>query len=225
MVDAKTFSYDAFASHATDPDGALVRAVEGRLETFHTRHAVAAKFKKELELCVDGRDFVFSRRDRRSESGGDIIEPVVRSYQRQSRALVVFSGPSSRNHPRVGKEVEWWGEDRTDGPVYFALTHGAKPDDTAANMPDALLCRGGGDTVVFFDLREYYRRRRSLWQRITEVEPERSRALRADARSWLSVRDFEEEVGKLATRLTCDAIGEESSLDRGPVSNRQPDWE
>lgn len=213
MVDAKAFSYDAFASHATDPDGALVRAVEARLETFHTRHAVAMKFKRELELCVDGRDFVFSRRDRRSESGGDIIEPVVRSYQRQSRALVVFSGPSSRNHPWVGKEVEWWGEDRIDGPVYFALTHGTKPDDTAENMPEALLRRGGGDTVVFFDLRGYYRRRRSLWQSITEVEPERSRALRADARSWRSVRDFEEEVGKLAARLTCDAIGEEGSLD------------
>ncbi|MCW5704714.1 MAG: hypothetical protein KIT82_19290, partial [Bradyrhizobium sp.] len=53
----------------------------------------------------------------------------------------------------------------------------------------------------------------SLWQRITEVQPERSRALRAEARSWRSVRDFEEEVGKLAARLTSDAIGEESSLD------------
>jgi WD40 repeat protein len=214
---ANGFAYDAFATHATDPDGALVRAVEARIETFHTRYGVTASYKRELELCVDGRDFVFSRRDRSSETGGDIIEPVVRSYQRKSRALIVFSGPSSRNHPWIGKEVDWWGVDRPGGPVYFALTHGADPGDAASNMPQSLSSRGGGDTPVFFDLRSYYRRRRTLWQYLTEVEGERTRELREEARSWASVRDFDEEVGKLAARLTCDAVGGDASL--GEIEN------
>ena len=117
----RDFSYDGFASHATDPDGALVRAVEARIETFHRRFDVSPKYRRELELCVDGRDFVFSKRDRKTGSGIEVIEQVVRTYERLSRALVVFSGPESRDHPWIGKEVEWWEDERPNGPVYFAL--------------------------------------------------------------------------------------------------------
>src|SRR5262245_36744935 len=138
---AGRFSYDAFASHATDPDGALVRAVEARIETFHTRYAISRRFKRELELCVDGRDFVFNKRDRHGDRGAELLEPVVRSYQKRSRALVVFCGPLAREHPWISKEIEWWDDERPGGVVYFALTHGVDPTQHAANMPQPLLDR------------------------------------------------------------------------------------
>lgn len=36
--------YDAFASHATDPDGALVRRVKATLEGFHKRAGVPERY-------------------------------------------------------------------------------------------------------------------------------------------------------------------------------------
>jgi hypothetical protein len=36
------YDYDAFATYATDPDGELVRAVEGFVEGFHRRRASRA---------------------------------------------------------------------------------------------------------------------------------------------------------------------------------------
>jgi len=56
------YIYDAFASYATDPDGELVREVEAVLEAFHRRRGLPPQYAREIELCVDGRDFVFPRR-------------------------------------------------------------------------------------------------------------------------------------------------------------------
>ncbi|MGN7752964.1 hypothetical protein [Sinorhizobium sp. 22678] len=204
-------SYDAFGSHATDPDGNLLRAVESVIEGFHKRAHIPKAYLRELQLCVDGRDFVFPRRKRNETA--DAIEPVIRAYQRRSRSLVVFCGPDSRDHPWINKEIEWWDEERPDGPVYFALTHGGDPSDREAIMPPALLARGGGDTPVFFDLRGYYRRQSPLR---TLMAPwrigDRERALRADARRWRSVRSFDEETMKLAARLVSDASGNAISI-------------
>ncbi|MER9758461.1 PQQ-binding-like beta-propeller repeat protein [Mesorhizobium sp. M0138] len=198
------FVYDAFGSHATDPDGDLLRVIESAVEGFHQRTDVPKQYLRDLQLCVDGRDFVFPRRGR--EQAAVTIETVVRAYQRRSRALVVFAGPQSRDHPWVNKEIEWWAEERPDGPVYFALTHGESPSDPSVFMPSALLARGGGDTTVFFDLRGYYRRQNlvqaflSLWR-----GGAREQALRREARNWKSVRSFDEEKTKLVARLVSDA--------------------
>ena len=78
-------------------------------------------------------------------------------------------------------------------------------------MPKALVNRGGGDTEVYFDFRGFYRRR-ALWEFLTITKSNLNAKLRAEAKRWRSVRDFEEEVGKLAARLTCDALGDEASL-------------
>jgi WD40 repeat protein len=198
------FVYDAFGSHATDPDGDLLRVIESAVEGFHQRNDVPKQYLRELQLCVDGRDFVFPRRGR--EQAAVTIETVVRAYQRRSRALVVFAGPQSRDHPWINKEIEWWAEERPDGPIYFALTHGENPSDSSAIMPPELLARGGGDTTVFFDLRGYYKRQSlakallPLWRGGT-----REQALRREARNWKSVRSFDEEKTKLVARLVSDA--------------------
>jgi hypothetical protein len=205
-----SFSYDAFATHATDPDGALVRAVEALLEGYYRRPGLPAKYARELELCVDGRDFIFPRRDRVHGAARDVIEPIVRAYQHRSRALIVFCGPLSVDHPWIDSEIRWWAQERPGAPVYFALTHGANPAADAMNMPRALIERGGGDTDVFFDLRGFYLKRSAFLSNLSETD--RRRSLHAEAHAWHSVREFDEEVGKLAARLVSDATNEELSL-------------
>jgi WD40 repeat protein len=194
-----TYVYDGFASYATDPDGNLVRVVEAVLEGFHRRPDLPPETAHQMELCVDGRDFVFPKRN--LGEPGDAIGSVVRAYQGRSRSLIVFCGPLSREHPWIEKEIQWWMEDRPSEPIYFALTHGANPDKPSENMPARLFESGGGDNVVFFDLRGFYLRRKVF----------RSRGRRGliydDAQNWRSVRQFREEVAKLAATLVSDATG------------------
>ncbi|MGR9270763.1 hypothetical protein ACU8OQ_25775 (plasmid) [Rhizobium leguminosarum] len=201
-------AYDAFASHATDPDGALVRRVESVIESFHRRRGLPREYALELQLCVDGRDFVFPRRMGESVF---VIEPIVRQYQKKSKSLLIFAGPTSRDHPWINKEIEWWAEERPDGPVYFALTHGADTSDPDTYMPKALRDRGGPDNPIFFDLRGFYRQR-SLSPLLAYSAKEAR--LRREARSWGSVRSFREELAKLVAQLVSDAT--DSSI---PVAN------
>src|ERR1700733_10184582 len=63
----RNFDYDAFATYATDPDGDLIRAVEAFVEGFHRRPTLPQRLRRELELCVDGRDFRIPRRSRNVE--------------------------------------------------------------------------------------------------------------------------------------------------------------
>jgi hypothetical protein len=111
------YVYDGLASHATDPDGPLVRLVEALREGFHRRPDLRAEYACEIELCVDGRDFVFPKRNRNRTDDLDAIEPIVRAYQKRSRSLIVFCGPESRNHPWIDKEIQWWMEDRPDDQI------------------------------------------------------------------------------------------------------------
>lgn len=199
------FAYDAFASHATDPDGALVRRVEAVLESFHRRRGLPLKYTRELQLCVDGRDFVFPRRQ-----GGSIgaIEPIIRAYQEKSRSLLVFSGTLSVDHPWINHEIECWAEERPDGPVYFALTHGMDPTVPDIYLPRALRDRGGPDNFIFYDLRGFYRQRDfvpSFARRVAYSA--REAQLRREADDWRSVRSFDEELTKLAAQLVSDATG------------------
>ena len=199
---ADEFVYDAFASHATDPDGPLVREVEALVEGFHRRKDLPRHLASPIQLCVDGRDFVFPRRAR--DEVPVTIELIVRAYLKRSRALLILSGPELRNHPWINREIEWWQSDRPDGPIYFALTHGADPGDDPANQPPTLTARGGGDTAVFFDLRGFYRRWR--WFGVLRTRaPQRQLCLAATR--WKSVRDFGEETTKIVAHLVSDATG------------------
>ncbi|CAN7699982.1 hypothetical protein [Mesorhizobium sp. LjRoot246] len=220
---ADAFAYDAFASYATDPDGELVRAVETALEGFHRRKDISPQYLSELELCVDGRDFRFPRR-KPDDQGKDAIEQVVRGYQRQSRALIVFTGPGVLNHPWIDREIEWWAKERPDGPVYLTYTHGPYPDQNKKSefMPKALIARGGPDNSIYFDLRGFHRSRgwassvwlmvqRSIRMLLGAISDSKTGSSSlpttriGDMSSWRSVRSFEEEVSRICAQLVSDA--------------------
>lgn len=197
--------FDAFASHATDPDGDLVRYVGMLLESFHRRSNLSPKHARQVQLCVDGRNFIFPRRQGDSEP---MIEEVVRAYQKKSRSLLVFCGPLSHQHPWIGKEIEWWGKDRPNAPIYFILTHGADPAQHDAIMPASLLARGGPDNAIFFDMRGFYRRGR-VREALTQLagRTKHKDVIRTEVHKWKSVRPLNEEIVKLWARLVSDATG------------------
>jgi hypothetical protein len=206
------YVYEAFASYATDPDAELVRALESVVEGFHRRNGLPAEMRQEIELCVDGRDFAFPRRIRGRDDFGGIFE-IVASYMRKSRALLVLTGPLSKDHPWINKEVEWWLANRPDDPIYFCLTHGRSPDP-AKSYPPALRDRGWDDLPISFDLRKFHWS--AFWRRLVPsfALQERTLELRKSlAEGWQSVRPFEEESARVAARLLADKSGGQIALD------------
>ncbi|NTG32408.1 PQQ-binding-like beta-propeller repeat protein [Agrobacterium rhizogenes] len=232
VADASEFSFDAFASYATDPDGKLVRSVEDFVESFHRRASTPKDFNHELELCVDGRDFVFPKIDR-GITPTRAIEQVIRGYMRQCRCLIVFGGPATRKHPWISREIMWWGEERPDGPIYFAYTHGTFPYPDKKNefMPAALIKRGGPDNPAYFDLRNFHHdpdARQSIISKLSNravgvskwlskkfpfavAQPSQAskhiphRFLGYSSQHWKAVRPFEDEVIRLIAQLISDA--------------------
>lgn len=159
----KGFVFDGFVSYSTDPDSSLVGLVEGIIEGFHRRPGIARDLVKELSLCVDGSDFIY-KPQLPNVSTTEVIGDVIKENLRASRCLVVFGGPSTRNHTWINQEIRWWREDRPNAPVYFALTHGCDPDLTSSRNVPLALQAPHKPAEFSFDLRGYYRL--SLFERI-----------------------------------------------------------
>ena len=208
----RSFDYDAFATYATDPDGDLIRVVEAFVEGFHRRPTLPQRLRRELELCVDGRDFRIPRRSRNVEGAVSEVSDIVESYMRRCRALIVFAGPLSKDHPWIDHEIRWWLTNRKHDPLYFALTHGASTS-VCAIQPKALAESGGGDLAIFFDLRGFHTQMR--WGRSFRSmtrRSERMARIRQSLSDWRSVRPFEEEAAKLVARLLADSLCDDISV-------------
>ena len=154
MSTSKAFAFDGFASYATDPDASLVRLVEATIEGFHRRPGIARDLVKELKICVDWNDFVIGA-NRANSSSEETVEVTIRINLRRARCLIVFGGPSTRDHTWINKEIRWWAEDCPNAPIYFVLTHGNDPY-APGNRPIALDDR---PDAIWFDLRGYYQLR------------------------------------------------------------------
>lgn len=146
--------YDAFFSYASDPDRLLVRAVESFLEGLHENPLLEARYRREMEICVDGSDFKKPRRVSQPDAGEEESDPIftlITQYMARSRSLVVFVGPQSKSNRWLTAEVRWWLAHRDSHDLHFVLSHGS--DDTpAAWMPqEALAARL--ERVVWFDFR------------------------------------------------------------------------
>jgi len=208
------YQYDAFASYATNPDRDLVRAVEAFVESFYRRRDLSQEFRRELQICVDGRDF---RIPRRTVDPRTVVE-VIERHMQLSRALLVFCGPQSRHHPWIDLELRWWLANRPGAPIYFALTHGTSVDP-ADVQPPPLLEIGGADLPIFFDLRGFYQDTGWLsWLTIRSGNLRRRQIVR-EAQSWTNTRPFGEEAAKLVARLLADALGRDIA-----VSEVEPAW-
>jgi len=151
---SREFTYDAFASHATDPDSAVVRDVERFLESLHANPLIPREYRLKLELCVDGSDFKIARR---RPGASDAIREILVGYMRQCRCLVLFAGPKSATHEWVNFEVDWWLQNREAESILLAVTHG----EGKAELFPASVVAAGLHESIWFDLRGYGRASRS----------------------------------------------------------------
>lgn len=152
--------FDGFASYAASPDARLVCLVEALVEGFHRRPGIARHLVKELSLCVDGSDFVYGlSRPATPEGAGPYeqrVERTILDNMRAARCLLVFTGPLTRGHFWVEREIKIWRETFPERPVYVALTHG-HDDWSPSNFPATLDITPRSGDASWFDLRGYYR--------------------------------------------------------------------
>lgn len=150
-MEEREFVYDAFASHATDPDSAVVRDVERFLESLHDNPLIPPKYRVKLELCVDGSDFKIARR-RHGEAAQGIREVLI-GYMRQCRLFLLFTGPKAAVHEWVNFELAWWLLNREADSVLLAVTHG---EGAAGLFPEPIVAAGLHQSI-WVDLRGYKR--------------------------------------------------------------------
>ncbi|MEM1177500.1 MAG: hypothetical protein AAGM22_04095 [Acidobacteriota bacterium] len=147
--------YDAFLSYGSDPDRDLARDTEAYLEGLHRDPLIPEEHRKELQICVDGSDFVKPRRrGARAEDVDDPIFELLSGYLAKSAQLIVFVGPKVREHKWLSKELAWWIENRGPETVHLALTHGDRSlEDPLSWLPQpAVEAKLNED--LWFDFRE-----------------------------------------------------------------------
>ncbi|HEY0513785.1 MAG TPA: hypothetical protein VGH73_17890 [Thermoanaerobaculia bacterium] len=157
---ASDFLYDAFASYATDPDGALVRDVEVFVESLRENKLVAPAYRRTLELYVDGSDFSIPRRSRgRSEGSAgepdDEVFDLIRAYMEKCRHFLLFVGPRSARHPWIQRELAWWLDHRDEESILVAVTHGSDPKNHREQTFPKLLVDRALDRKIWIDLRGF----------------------------------------------------------------------
>jgi hypothetical protein len=79
-------------------------------------------------------------------------DPVV-AHLRQSRTLIVFTGPRAASHPWVDFELKWWLAHRQGDPVFLVLCHGRGPKDNRQDAFPKAVIQHGIDRGLWFDLR------------------------------------------------------------------------
>jgi WD40 repeat protein len=192
-VEEREFAYDAFASHATDPDSAVVRDVERFLESLHDNPLIPPKYRVKLELCVDGSDFKTARRPQ-GEAGQGIREVLI-GYMRQCRYFLLFTGPRSAAHEWVNFELAWWLLNRGADSVLLAVTHG---EEEQGLFPASAVAAGLHQSI-WVDLRGY--KRTAAW-RGRSYEEERLRLAGAllDAAPAELIAAWREEAARARRR-------------------------
>jgi hypothetical protein len=153
----RAFLYDAFASYATDPDGALVREVEVFMESLRENSLVAPAYRRTLEVCVDGSDFSLPRRGRNRADGTpeDEVFDLIRAYMEKCRLFVLFVGPRSARHPWIHRELSWWLDNREEESVLIVVTHGRdSKNERETTFPEAVV-RRELDRRIWIDLRGF----------------------------------------------------------------------
>ena len=211
-TEPRQFTYDAFATYATDPDRDLVRDIEDFIESLHRDRPLSNQFREKLAICVDGQDFRIPRPEAANpKTLEQIMRDVVRTCQATSRCLLVFSGSSTASHPWINAEINWWREQPGFGPIFFVLTHGqvsenagrklgddaGQKNSVSDSLPNALALDRAGLSELWFDLRGHYVR--AGWRRFRRSLLDRK--LSAESSNWNKVRIYSEERFRLATQI------------------------
>ncbi|MDO7854077.1 TIR domain-containing protein [Hymenobacter convexus] len=186
---AAALAYDVFISYSMDPDYALSRRVESFLEGFHTLKLPNGQALKHLQICRDGSDFSMHKIKAGAPAlaqGEDSVTQVLVEYLAQSNYLLVLCSPNAAKSKYVAFEVDWFIRHKGADRVLVAVTDGA---DLSGNIdylfPQPVLASQLHQRI-FYDLR----------------------GSKSQSKSWPKVRDYEEELTKLAAHLSGRTPGE-----------------
>ncbi len=185
------FRYDAFGSYSTGADYRLVRRVEAFLESFHRLPNPTGPALPELALCVDGSDFSIARaragQRKRGVKSESEIESLVAEELRQSQRLLVFC-PGRKLQGRWSDwETQWFLKERAPGAIYLVITRGRDPWENPGSFFSESIFAAGLHGGIAYDLRGA-----RWWARWR----------------WKNVRDFDDELSRLAADLYDRSLGE-----------------
>jgi hypothetical protein len=171
------YTYKVFLSYASSPDYYLARDTEVYLESFNHLRAVKNLGLPKIEVCRDGSDFKLpsSRSDRGSE-----VDRILDSYLQQSEYLVVLCSRGAVHSTYVNYEIDWFVTHGREDKILLLVTEGNQPLVQPEEVFPAKIIKAGLHQRLWYDLRGKRRLRN---------------------RSSRKVRDFDEELVKLAAHL------------------------
>lgn len=187
------YKYDAFISYSTDPDYKIVRRTKNYLEKFdqQLKFLNTVSFTK-LKLCVDGVDFARPKSDSNFSRtlDNDYVDTVVNDHLKQSRCLLVFcSRNASKENSWVDKEVKKFLEYKNGdlNAVFLIVTEGEDPSLNPDKYFSPAIRNAGLHQHIWYDFRGFKRHQ---------------------AKKWEKVRNFDEEIVRLAAHLNGKSAGD-----------------
>ncbi|MFF4486472.1 toll/interleukin-1 receptor domain-containing protein [Streptomyces sp. NPDC001544] len=108
--EAHAFAYDAFISYSTAADGDLAATLQHHVE----RMGLPAYRRRRLRLF---RDFT-------SLSADADAQRVIEEALARSRRFILLLSPEASRSKWVGREVQWWRENRSTSDMILVLTAG-----------------------------------------------------------------------------------------------------
>jgi hypothetical protein len=181
------YGFDVFLSYCTDPDYRLARRVHSYLEAFHNQGLLKAESLSPLHVCRDGSAFAIADIQRRTASSDptDPVRQILQAYLSISRYLLVLCSNSAPHSEFVAFEIDWFLRHRGPGWILIAVTEGDPQQDPSVVFPAPIL-DANLHKRPFYDFRGFRTR---------------------SSRQWKKVRDFDEELARVAAHLNNDTIG------------------
>jgi tetratricopeptide (TPR) repeat protein len=185
--EAPNYLYRGFLSYSTEPDYDLARTVESFIESFHLRSGIRRLRLERLQICRDGSDFKLPSRQRDQHLGpGSGIRSILDGYLDQSMYLVVLCSRRASSSPYVKYEIERFLQKHPSDAVLCVITEGESPAQKPEEVFPQELIAAGILERPWYDLRGQRARKNP---------------------DWHGVRDFEEELVRLAAHLHGDTAG------------------
>jgi MTH538 TIR-like domain (DUF1863) len=183
---AKPF-YRGFLSYSTEPDYELARTVESYIESFHLRAGIRRFHLERLEICRDGSDFRLPhQRGEKPLAPGSGIRAILDGYLDQSMYLMVLCSSRAPSSPYVRYEIDHFLQNHSPDAILSLITEGENPSQKPEEVFPPELLAAGALERPWYDLRGQRARQH---------------------RGWHGVRNFEEELVRLAAHLHDDSAG------------------
>ncbi len=178
--------YRAFLSYCTEPDYKLAQEIENYLESFHQRAGIKQLKLDKIEVCRDGSDFRLPTNIQKNVEPTDLISMILDSYLGQSEFLVVLCSCSTPNSQYVIHEITTFIKIGNKDKILLVVTEGEDPSRKPVEVFPNVILDAKLEQNPWYDFR--------------------SKRAKSN-RSWKRVRDYDDEIARLAAHLNNDAVG------------------